>query len=102
MVIGTATAFGLVFDPRFIDFPFAALTMAVVPFAPVTLLNPVRARNCSMAESIFAGVFVIATIYIGLNEGPANWQSLWTCAGYLLLAFTLWRVRAWDRQFTSD
>ena len=31
-VIATQTALGLVFDARWRDFPFAALTMAVVPF----------------------------------------------------------------------
>ena len=33
-------------------------------------------------------------VYIGFNEGADNWQSLWTCAMYLLLAVTLWRARA--------
>jgi hypothetical protein len=94
IVIGTETALGLVFDPRFIDFPFAALTMAAVPFAAMTLLNPPKNEIRPIAESIFAGVFLVAAIYVGFNEGPANWQSLWTCAAYLLLALTLWRVRA--------
>lgn len=95
-VIGTATALGLVFDPRFIDFPFAALTMAAVPFAAVTLLNPSQKGTRPMAESLFAGVFFGAAVYVGFNEGPANWQSLWTCAAYTVLAVTLWRVRAWQ------
>ena len=93
-VIGTATALGLVFDPRFIDFPFASLTMAAVPFAAVTLLNPCRKGVRPMAESIFACVFLGAAIYTGINEGPANWQSLWTCAAFVLLAGTLWQARA--------
>jgi len=41
-LIGTETALGLVFDPRYRDFPFAALTMAVVPFASVMVLNRPR------------------------------------------------------------
>jgi exo-beta-1,3-glucanase (GH17 family) len=93
-VIGTVTALGLVFDPRFIDFPFAALTMAAVPFAAMTLHNPPKKGIRPMAESIFAGVFFIAAIYAGFDEGPANWQSLWTCAAFILLAVTLWRARA--------
>ncbi|HEV2153941.1 beta-(1-6) glucans synthase [Bradyrhizobium sp.] len=93
IVIGTATAIGLVFDPRFVDFPYAALTMAAVPFAAVMLINPVDGGVRPMAESIYAGVFLFAAIYVGFNEGPANWQSLWTCAAYLILAVTLWRVR---------
>ena len=94
VVIGTETALGFVFDPRKMDFPFAALTMAAVPFAAMTLLNRPKKGIRPMAESIFAGVFLVAAIYTGLNEGPDNWQSLWTCAAYLLLAAMLWRARA--------
>ncbi|SDJ45457.1 glucan 1,3-beta-glucosidase [Bradyrhizobium sp. Rc2d] len=94
VVIGTATALGLVFDPRFIDFPFAALTMAALPFAAMTLFNPPKKGIRPMAESLFAGLFFGAAIYTEFNEGPANWQSLWTCAAYMVLAATLWQVRA--------
>ena len=48
----------------------------------------------SSSSSLFAGVFLVAAIYMGFNEGPANWQSLWTCAVYILLAVTLWQARA--------
>ena len=37
---------------------------------------------------------LIAAIYTGFDEGPDNWQSLWTCAIYVLLGATLWRARA--------
>jgi len=94
VVIGTETALGLVFDPRDKDFPFAALTMAAVPFAAVALLNRPKSGIRPLAESTFAGLFLVAAIYTGFNEGPANWQSLWTCAAYLLLAFALWRAAA--------
>ncbi|WP_407121945.1 beta-(1-6) glucans synthase [Bradyrhizobium sp. STM 3561] len=94
VVIGAATALGLVFDPRNIDFPFAALTMAALPFAAMTLLNPSGKGDRPVAESLFAGVFVGAAIYVTVNEGTANWQAMWTCAAYLLLAATLWRARA--------
>lgn len=94
VVVGTAAAIGLVFDPRFIDFPYAPLTMAAVPFAAMALLNSPTKGSRPLAESIFAGIFVVAAIYTGLNEGPENWQALWTCAAFILLAMTLWRVRA--------
>ena len=94
IVIGTETALGLVFDPRDKDFPYAALTMAAVPFAALTLLNRPKKGIRPMAESLFAGVLLVAAIYTGFNEGPANWQSLWSCAAYLLLAVTLWQARA--------
>jgi glucan 1,3-beta-glucosidase len=94
IVIGTETALGLVFDPREKDFPFAALTMAALPFAAMTLINRPKKGIRPLAESIFAGVFSMAAIYTGLNEGSDNWQSLWTCVAYILLAATLWRTRA--------
>jgi glucan 1,3-beta-glucosidase len=38
-------------------------------------------------------VLVAAALYTGFNEGSENWQSLWTCALYLLLGVTLWQAR---------
>jgi glucan 1,3-beta-glucosidase len=83
-----------VFDPRYRDFPFAALTMAVVPFATLTLLNRPQQGVRPLAEAVFAGLLAGSVLYTGFNEGSDNWQSLWTCAVYLLLAVTLWRARA--------
>jgi hypothetical protein len=68
--------------------------MAAVPFAAMTLLDRPKTGIRPMAESIFAGVLLAAAIFTGLNEGPDNWQSLLTCAVYVLLAVTLWRARA--------
>ena len=93
-VIGADTAIGLAFDPRYKDFPFAALTMAVVPFALLSLLNRPKEGARPIAEAAFAAVLVMAAIYTGFNEGSDNWQSVWTCAMYVLLAATLWRARA--------
>ncbi|MFL6789605.1 MAG: beta-(1-6) glucans synthase [Bradyrhizobium sp.] len=93
-LIGAETALGLTFDPRYRDFPFASLTMAVVPYALLMLLNRPQEGVRPIAESVFAGLFVVAGLYTGFNEGPENWQSLWTCAIYFLLALTLWRARA--------
>ncbi|HZY60624.1 MAG TPA: hypothetical protein VFE56_12735, partial [Candidatus Binataceae bacterium] len=93
-VIGAQSALGFVFDPRYRDFPFAALTMAAVPFAAVTLLNRPKQGMRPVAEAAFAALFAAAALYTGFNEGPDNWQSLWTCAAYVLLGVTLWQARA--------
>jgi glucan 1,3-beta-glucosidase len=92
-LIAAETALGFVFDPRYRDFPFAALTMAVVPFSTLMLLNRPQVGARPLAEAAFAGLLAVAVLYIGFNEGPDNWQSLWTCAVYLLLAVTLWQAR---------
>ncbi|WP_407146111.1 beta-(1-6) glucans synthase [Bradyrhizobium sp. ORS 86] len=93
-VIATETALGFTFDPRYRDFPYASLTMAVVPFALLTLFNRRKEGTRPLAESVFAGLLAITAAYTLYNEGTINWQSDWTCAMYLLLAATLWRGRA--------
>ncbi|MGY3615334.1 glycoside hydrolase family 17 protein [Bradyrhizobium sp. USDA 10063] len=92
-VIGAETALGFTFDPRYKDFPFASLTMAVVPFALLMLLNRPQEGVRPIAEAVFAGLLVVGAGYAFLNEGTDNWQSVWTCAMYVLLALTLWRAR---------
>ena len=67
--------------------------MAVVPFATLMLNRP-QTGGRPIAEAVFAGILAMASVYVGLNEGPNNWQSLWTCAIYVLFAVTLWRARA--------
>jgi hypothetical protein len=93
-LMAAETALGFVFDPRYKDFPFAALTMAVVPFSTLMLLNRPKQGVRPIAEAVFAGLLAASAFYTGLNEGPDNWQSLWTCAIYLLFAVTLWQARA--------
>src|SRR5712671_6102197 len=92
-LIGTETALGFVFDPRYRDFPFAALTMAVVPFSMLMLLNRPQDGVRPIAETVFAGLLAGSVLYILPSEGADNWQSLWSFAVYFLLAVTLWRAR---------
>ena len=94
VLIGAETALGFVFDPRYRDFPFASLTMAAVPFAGLMLLNRPQEGARPIAEAVFAGLLTGAALYTWFNEGTENWQSMWTCAAYVLLAITLWQARA--------
>ena len=93
-LIAAETALGFAFDPRYKDFPFASLTMAVVSFAGLMVVNRPMEGVRPIAETAFAGLLVACAIFMGFNEGGQNWQSLWTCAVYLGLALTLWRARA--------
>jgi exo-beta-1,3-glucanase (GH17 family) len=92
-LIAAETALGFVFDPRYKDFPFAALTMAVLPLALLTLLNRPQRGMRPLSEAVFSGLFVIAALFTVFNEGPNNWQSLWTGALYFVLGVTLWQAR---------
>jgi exo-beta-1,3-glucanase (GH17 family) len=93
-LIAAETALGFVFDPRYRDFPYAALTMAVLPLWALMLLNRPQSGTRPVTEAVFGGLFAGAALYTAFNEGPENWQSLWTCALYFLLGVTLWQARA--------
>jgi glucan 1,3-beta-glucosidase len=58
------------------------------------LVNRPQSGVRPISEASFAGLLALSACYVLVNEGRENWQSLWTCAMYLVLAFTLWRARA--------
>jgi glucan 1,3-beta-glucosidase len=93
MLMAFVVALGLVFDPRYRDFPFAPLTAATIPFFVnnLAVVRPKGARGA--AELAGAAVIALSALYILVNEGFANWQSLWSCAALALLAINLALVR---------
>ena len=93
MLLAVHVALGLVFDPRYKDFPFAPLTAAAVPFLTQSLTLPSRLGRRGVAELAAAGLLTLSVIYIVPNEGLANWQSLWLCAALAAFAISLARVR---------
>jgi glucan 1,3-beta-glucosidase len=98
-VLSVQAALGLVFDPRYRDFPFAPLTAATVPLLLVTKRKPVIKEKTlarwkqhlrgPAAESAVATTLAASAIYIVCNESFANWQAVWFSAALLALAFTL-------------
>jgi glucan 1,3-beta-glucosidase len=88
--IAIQVALGLVFDPRYKDFPYAPLTASIVPIALMAL--PGRGGSL-VAERIAAATLALSAIYIFFNESMANWQSVWFCALLLVLALSLVRFR---------
>jgi glucan 1,3-beta-glucosidase len=92
-LVAIETALGLVFDPRYRDFPFAALTAATVPFLVHRWIGPKGEGGRGLAEMVAASVLALAAVYIMLNEGGTNWQALWLAASFLALALTLARGR---------
>ena len=81
------------FDPRYRDIPFAPLTAAAVPFLALLFFAPRPAGSRGMAETVAAAVLALSAGYILFNEGFANWQSVWFCAGLAVLAVILVRGR---------
>jgi glucan 1,3-beta-glucosidase len=94
VMLATQAALGLVFNPRYRDFPFTALTAAVVPYVALMASLPRRRDIRGNAETVAAGLFVVCAVYIALSETFANWQALWFCGGLLALAISLLPARA--------
>lgn len=93
MLLAIQSALGLVFDPRYLDFPFAPLTAATEPFLLHSLIAPRPAGGRATSELTAAGVLALSVPYIVLDESLANWESLWLCAAFAALAFILARAR---------
>jgi exo-beta-1,3-glucanase (GH17 family) len=92
-VLALQTALGLVFDARYKDFPFAALSAAAVPYLLLSIFGKRGGGRPGMAERVAAGVLGASVVFIALNESFANWQALWFCAALVAVAVILLRLR---------
>jgi exo-beta-1,3-glucanase (GH17 family) len=98
-ILAVQAALGLVFDPRYRDFPFASLSGATAPLLLVIKSKPSikgallarwkRHLQAPAAESAVAATLAASAVYIACNESFANWQAVWLSAALLALAFTL-------------
>jgi glucan 1,3-beta-glucosidase len=88
-LLAVQAALGLVFDPRYRDFPFPALTAAAIPFAALRTSWPRLKGLVPSAETVAAGTLVLSAVYIVFNETVANWQALSFAGGLVVLAATL-------------
>ena len=95
IVLAIGTALGLVFDPRYKDFPFVPLTAAAIPYVTLTVSTGWPERSVARrAELVAAIVLALCAIYIVINESFANWQAVWLGGVLLTLAAILAPVRA--------
>lgn len=86
-------ALTLVFNGRYTDFPFAALSAAILPFAIHAAVVPARRAAAGSAEVAAAGVLALSAFFFMVSEGAANWQALWLGGVLLTLAALLVRHR---------
>jgi glucan 1,3-beta-glucosidase len=93
LVLSLQVALGLVFDPRYKDFPFAPLTAAIAPLFVHILFVARGTGPRGAAETAGTVLLLLSVVYVVPNEGFANWQSLWLCTALAALALTLLRVR---------
>jgi glucan 1,3-beta-glucosidase len=94
MVAAIHVAAGLVFDPRYKDFPLAAMLGPVTALAILAFAANSPPPRLGGAEITAASLLTGSAVFITLNEGFANWQALAFATLLLLLALTALRARA--------
>ncbi|MEX1059543.1 MAG: beta-1,6-glucan synthase [Methyloceanibacter sp.] len=92
VVAAIHVALGLVFDPRYKDFPFAALAGPVIALAVLAFARGKIPPRPAAAEIVAATVLVGSALFVIANEGIANWQALLFGSLLLILALTALRV----------
>ncbi len=92
--VSIESALGLVFNARYLDFPYAALTSAAVAMFVLSLRPRVGDTAPALAERVIAVMLLVSAVRIVWAETLANWQALWLCAAFVLLAVTLARAKA--------
>jgi glucan 1,3-beta-glucosidase len=90
-VLSLQAALGLVFDPRYRDFPFAPLIGTVAPLLFLAEWRPFP--RPPLAELVMGFVALMAAAYVVWNESLANWQACLFAAGLIALAVILFRAR---------
>jgi exo-beta-1,3-glucanase (GH17 family) len=93
MWLSVQTALGLVFDPRYRDFPYAPLTSATMPFLVLTIVGRRQKGPRGTAEVVAAAALAAAAVFVALNETFANWQAIWLAAIFAAAAFILVQSR---------
>jgi glucan 1,3-beta-glucosidase len=93
MWLSVQTGLGLVFDPRYRDFPYAPLTSATVPFLVLTMIGRSQKGPRGTAEVVAAAALVVSAVFVALNETFANWQAIWLAAILAVMAFILVQSR---------
>jgi glucan 1,3-beta-glucosidase len=93
VVAAIHVALGLVFDPRYRDFPFGALTGPVTALAVVAFAGARLSLRAGTAEIAAACVLAGSALFIVANEGASNWQAVWLALLFVALALTALRAR---------
>jgi len=94
LVAALHVALGLVFDPRYKDFPIAALSGPVIALAVLGLATARAPIKPGAAEVATAIVLTASALFVVANEGSANWQALALAGLLVLLALTALQAKA--------
>ena len=87
-----ALSLGFIFDPRYRDFPLAALLTPAIAFAWLawSARDIAAARKADRREeAMLSGLLFLAGLLVAVREGPLNFVALGWAATALLLALPL-------------
>jgi glucan 1,3-beta-glucosidase len=93
-LLAAESALGLAFNPRYLDFPTAALSAAVIPLLIHSVVAGRWPGAPQKAEAAMAAILAVAGVKVLWFETIANWQALWLTALFVGLAVTLARAGA--------
>jgi glucan 1,3-beta-glucosidase len=94
VVAAMHAALGLVFEPRYKDFPIAGLLGPVVAFAVLAFASGDFSSWPGAAEVAASMILIGSALFVIANEGIANWQAMVMAALVATLALTLLRAKA--------
>jgi exo-beta-1,3-glucanase (GH17 family) len=87
-------ALGLVFDPRYKDFPLASLTGPVIALCVFAFMSNASSLKPGAAEIAAAVLLAGSGLFVITNEGVANWQALMFAGLLFSLALSCLRAKA--------
>lgn len=89
LAVATVSGFGLVFDPRYRDFPVSLMAVAAVGFILVRLSTEGKPMDSAIEDDWLAGALALCASFVVINEGIHNLDALAWAAGALVLAGTV-------------
>jgi len=92
VVTALAVSLGFIFDPRYRDFPLAALVTPAIAFAWLAWsqrYDRLLAIQDRREEALLSGLLFLASLLVAVREGPLNLVALGWAATALLLALPL-------------
>lgn len=87
VALAVFVSLGLVFDPRYREFPMAVFAGPVAGFALASLFA--NRIGAVLSERIFAGVLIVSATTIVVQEKVQNWEALCFAGLLLILAGSL-------------
>ncbi len=89
LAVAVVSGLGLVFDPRYRDFPVSLMAVAGVGFILVRFARDSKPIDNAIEDDWLAGALAACAVFVAVNEGWLNHDALAWATGALALAGTV-------------